>query len=367
MRTAVCLVLMFLPAAGRAGIYSPDEPFLFELDPGPVAKPVQYSGGFDTILADYRDVNAPGSRLHAQITQRVQKRRAAGVNRLSPDDLAGYTADLLRVNRGDEVLNFLHPIARDPRRGGFLVYTHMAKAHSARGEWREAAEQELMATKFTEFPATFAKLTRDQLAWLKKVEKDFYYPWLKRRAEEAAAGRAVGLNEQPDRLFPAGGKADADFVKYVGADGIYQPGKIAEAEKAKLPPDAVAIVQQMLMWHPNDARLFWQLGELYNAEGEAETAAKILDLCSYTQGYSNPHLLEHRRLLQSAVSETATAKVEDRDRRQREFEAESAAKAQEKNDEQKRKWWIISVAVAGGLFLLYYQVREVRKRLRRKR
>lgn len=362
MRTAVCLVLAFLPAPLWAGIYSPDEPFLFEIDPGPVAKPVQFSGGFDTILAGYRDINVPGSPLHVKISERIRTRRAGGVNRLSPDDLAGYTADLLRVNRGDEALNLLHPIARDPRRGGFLVYTHMAKAHSARGEWREAAEQQLMATRFTEYPAKFGKLSRDQLAWLKRVEKDFYYPWLKRRAEEAAASRPVGLNENPDRLFPAGAKADTDFVTYVVDGGAYQPGKIADAEKAKLPPDAVAIVQQMLLWHPNDARLFWQLGELYNAEGEVETAAKILDQCSYSLGYSNPKLLEHRRQLQAAVSETAAAKAEERDRKQREYDADKAAKDQQRIDEEKRFWWIVSIAVAGGVFLLYFQAKELRKR-----
>ncbi|WP_020474122.1 hypothetical protein [Zavarzinella formosa] len=358
MRIAVCLTLIFLPGLLQAGIYSPDQLFLFEIEPGNIAQEMQYSGGFDTQLADFRDINVPDNRLKLLLEERIRKRRLEGVNRLSPDELAGYTADLLRVNRGDEVLNLLHPIARDPRRGGFLVYTHLARAHAARGEWREAAEQELMAVKYSDFPTKFGQLSRDQLAWLKKVEKDYYLPWLLKRAEEARLGKVIGLNENPDRIFPAGGKSESDFVKFTSGDGGYQAGKIAESEKAKLPPDALAIVQQMLIWHPNDARLLWQLGELYNTEGNIDTAARILDLGSYTQGYSNPQLLDHRRVLLTAISEAAAAKVAEQ-------EAERAAKIQNQIDEKKRFWWIVSIFVAGGIFLLYSQAREIRRRIMR--
>lgn len=362
MRVAVCLILAILPGLARAGIYSPNEQFLFEIEEG-IAKPIQYSGGFDSILAGYRDINIPNNPLRDKIENRIREQRLSGVNRLSPDDFAGYTADLMRINRSDEALNLLHPVARDPRKGGFLVYTHLARAHAARGEWREAAEQQLMAVRYSEFPTKFSSLSRDQLAWLKKVEKDYYLPWLMRRAEEARGGKVVGLNENPDRLFPPTAKSDVDFVHYSLVDGSYSVGKIAETEKSKLPPDAIAIVQQLLIWHPNDPRLLWQLGELYNAEGEFETAARIMDLASYSQGYSNPHLLEHRRILQAAVSEMAQAKSEETEKRRNLAIEENEAKLREQVEEKKRFWWIISIFVAAGIVLLYYQAVEIFRRL----
>ena len=48
--------------------------------------------------------------------------------------------------------NILQPLARDPRRGGFLAYAHLALADAGRGEWREAFEQEQMAVRYTDFP-----------------------------------------------------------------------------------------------------------------------------------------------------------------------------------------------------------------------
>lgn len=367
MHYRLLLLIWCVPVAVQAGVYSPDETFLFEIGEGNLATPIQYTGGFDTILADYRDINVPNSRLHEELLKRIDRRKKAGVPTLSNDELSGYTADLIRINRADEVLNLLHPIARDPRRGGFLVYTHLARAHTARGDgWREAAEQQLMAVKYSEFPTKFGKYSREQLAWLKKVEKDYYLPWLLRRAEEARGPRN-GVNENPDRLFPTSGKQEADFVRFASADGRYFVGKIDPEQKAKLPPDAIAIVQQFLLWHPNDPRLLWQLGELYNAEGDIDTAAKILDLCSYTQGYSNPLLLDHRRQLQAAVSLKNEALAAEQKAKQEQEAADRATREFEQREEAKRFWWIVSIAVAGGLVMLYYQFRELRRRFFGKR
>ena len=365
MRITLCLTLVFLPGSLRAGIYNPRDTFMFEIEPGNIAKAIQYSGGFDSILADYRDVNVPDNRLKRELEERIRTLRAGGVSKLSPDELAEYSADLLRVNRGDEALNLLHPLARDPRKGGFLVNAHLARAHAGRGEWREAAEQQLMAVKYNEFPTKFGRLTREQLAWLKKVESDYYLPWLRKRAEEARGVRVTGLNESPDRLFPTSGKAEADFVRFHAEDGSYRAGGVPEAETAKLPPDAIAIMQQLLIWHPNDPRLLWQLGELYNAAGDIETAARIMDLGSYSQGYSNPQLLEHRRILQAAVSEAAAVRTVRQAQLQQEAETEREAKLQAQLDEKKLVWWIISIFVAGGLLLLYYSAQAIRRQLRR--
>ena len=49
------------------------------------------------------------------------------------------------------------------------------------GEWRDAADQQQVANQYSEFPTKFAKLTKEQLAWLKRIEREYYRPFLVRR------------------------------------------------------------------------------------------------------------------------------------------------------------------------------------------
>jgi hypothetical protein len=68
---------------------------------------------------------------------------------------------------------------------------------------------------------------------------------------------------------------DFEPLRFVGDSGKFEVGKIAAAEKAKLPPNAILIVQQLLIWMPDDQRLFWLLGELLNADGNIEGAKTV--------------------------------------------------------------------------------------------
>jgi len=367
-------LVVVLAEPARAGIYSPDEPFVFEIDADGNAKPIQYAGGFDILFATLREAATLPQRAgdppypsRAAALTRVQQRQAKGVNSLSVEEAAGLTADLIRLNRNDEALNILQPLARDRTRGGFLAYTHLARAHAGRGEWREAADQQQMAVRHTEFPASFARLSKAQLTWLKRVERDYYLPFLSHRADDARRGRVSGLREELDALFPAAAptKRQTDPVRFVGESGQYEPGRIAAAEKQKLPPDAIAIVQQLVLWHPQDTRLYWLLGELYNADGDVETAAKILDKITFDMGYSNPIVIEHRRVLKSAAEAIGAEKAAEAAKARAEAEEEKARLDQAERDYQKRFWWIVAIGVGLALVLLRYQFREVVRRIRR--
>jgi hypothetical protein len=360
------IVALVLAWPVRAGLYSTEEPFYFEIDSEGIAKPIQFQGGFESFVAELRGItilpkspDEPPNSTRMKYLDRARQLQAKGPTTLSGDHLATYTADLIRLNRADEVVNLLHPIARDPRRGGFLAYAHLARAHAARGEWREAYEQQQMAVRYSEFPTSFGRLSRPQLAWLKRIEKDYYLPFFARRAEEPRRpGRE--LREDVDAIFPMSAtvKKPEHPLQFVGPNGEYVAGSIAEAERRKLPPDALAIVQQLVLWHPHDARLFWLLGELYNAEGDVETAAKILDHCSFNMGYSNPVLLRHRQVLMQAAEDLRAAEIQRKlEEMQKREDAERA--------ERRRMWWIVSIAVAVGLLLVYYQFREVFRRLLR--
>jgi hypothetical protein len=82
-----------------------------------------------------------------------------------------------------------------------------------------------------------------------------------------------------------------------------EPGNMADAERKKLPADAVAIVQQLALWLPADGRLLWQLGELANAFGDVRTAAAIFEGCVSEFAMSAPDLRKRRQILRAAVEE----------------------------------------------------------------
>ena len=92
---------------------------------------------------------------------------------------------------------------------------------------------------------------------------------------------------------------------FLGENGKYLPGRISTEELKKLPPDAIAIVQQLLIWFPGDARLYWLLGELLNAEGDVSSAATVFDECLWTRRYDAPLLREHRQVVQQANASQA--------------------------------------------------------------
>ena len=365
---AAILVGLVLTVPADAGIYSPNEPFLFELDADGLAKAIQYSGGYDSILLDVREVARmpqtpadPPNTRRQEYLDRVKERQGKGVASLTDDELAGLTADLIRLNRNEEALNILQPLARDPRRGGFLAYAHLARARAGQGEWRDAYERQQMALTGFDFPTSFRGISRPQLVWLRHVEKDYYLPLLAQRALEAGRGRPTERREAPDALFPSvlPPRRSDNPVQFVGADSKYTAGSIAEAERQKLPPDALAIVQQLVLWFPYDARLYWLLAELYNAQGDVPTAVGIMNSCRDSMAYANPTMMEHRQFLRAAA-DAMSARVREQEA------ADAAQAAQVERDYQKRFWWIVAIGVALGLVLLYYQGREVVRRVRRR-
>jgi len=96
-------------------------------------------------------------------------------------------------------------------------------------------------------------------------------------------------------------------IRYVGEKGEYAPGKLAEAERKKLPARAVAIAQQLGLWLPADGRLLWQLGELASAHGDVGSAAAMLDGCVVQFGMTSPELRRRRQLLREAADALAKA------------------------------------------------------------
>jgi hypothetical protein len=103
-------------------------------------------------------------------------------------------------------------------------------------------------------------------------------------------------DEQLDDLFG---------VRYVGESGEFEAGTMASKERKKLPYNAVDIVQQLINWMPYDDRLYWQLGELMNAQGNIKAARMIFDELIVNRQYRAKEALKHRRAILDVPLEPA--------------------------------------------------------------
>jgi ElaB/YqjD/DUF883 family membrane-anchored ribosome-binding protein len=124
-----------------------------------------------------------------------------------------------------------------------------------------------------------------RIGWTEPVYKlnrnydTYYLKLLRLRLRERVTNKEhKEVVQLPDALFDDQ-KDPPSPVRFVSDDGEFEPGKLAAAERAKLPTEALAIVQQLIVWMPDDLRLYWLLGELYNAqkgEGQKENREGIL-------------------------------------------------------------------------------------------
>jgi hypothetical protein len=238
------LVLLFLVAVpARAGLHYSGE-VQAEL-------PSSWRG----FLLDHRalrliGVSAPNvaptllREQYEQTAERLAKRAD-----LTTDEAADLGALYVRLGRPEKAVAVLSTAARrHPEH--FRIAANLGTA------WQLAGE-----------PGKAAEALRDavRLAPKEWQEAEGYHLKLV-ELRRAGPKNATGL----DDLFG---------VRYVGESGKPEPGKIAPAERTKLPANAASVVQQLALWLPADGRLLWQLGEIANAHGDVRTAANILDGC----------------------------------------------------------------------------------------
>jgi tetratricopeptide (TPR) repeat protein len=261
-------------AVALAGTYPSGEKCPFEISPDGAALPLSFGtdspGVFNlkmARLADLGDLNP----ARANNPDRAALLKAVPVEK----DPAAQAANWLRLRNFDAALNRLAPLARG-RNADFRLLATLAHAHALRGEWSEAVLWHESARLDTDFPTELPGYTPAQQKWVRRVEFEFYPKWLALKRDEAA--RKVS----PDRetVFPLFGTTP------LAGEGATTP----------LPADAVAIVQQLLLWDRDDTRLFWLLGELYAADGKLREADAIFDQCaSEARQYSNRPALMARR------------------------------------------------------------------------
>lgn len=311
--TGLAILLLLGTEPGRASLYQPDDPMIVPVRPDGLAEPFPFNEFSRRmgLLADLANPTLKGpdggptarDRLVARVKSQQKNRRA-----LSPEGTAALAADMLRLGNGDtgfyvnNALDLLSPHTAD-RVPNYFICTTLAQVHASLGSWSAAISHHESALLDCTMPAHVKGWSGPQRDWVAKLDREYVprYYWV-RKAE--ADSRPAPEAEEPTPLFPLPERnKPARPVRFVNDAGSYEPGTLAGAERAKLPPDALAIVQQLLLWFPSDTRLYWLLAELYAEKGELDAAQQVMDVCVSARQYGNRKILvAHRAAVRAAAA-----------------------------------------------------------------
>ena len=343
-------------SSSQAGIFGGAKPVPGPGVEGSTIKPLsfgQFKEYFTLFTVDILDTKS--GTYKSFVADRDRLRALAKRGPLTAPDALDLSVGLMRLREFDEAVQVLTPLVLRER-SNIMLISNLASANQASGKFDRASEYLQQALDV--WPREWPGLSKAQLDWYREVTK-YQLRLVKKRYRESLQ-KAATAKTAVDDLFdtPAG------TIQYKGEDGAYQAGKLADAERKKLPPNALAIVQQLVLWFPDDTRLYWQLGELYNAEGDIAAAATILNECVWTRRDNAPLLQEHKKIVQSAVPKQSAPVFED------EPAAPSKTTAANPNAYLPETRQLVLVGgVAGTIIvvLIFLQIREIRQRRRRQR
>src|SRR5689334_4988596 len=324
-----------------AGLYDPRQPTSPLVTESGV-RPLPFELFRDLLTDTLRIADPLQTRgLRLKYLERRKTLLARGLGALDPNELAELGAVQWRLRDSDGAFTALRLAeSRDPR--NFWMLIHQGTVHQATGQLREAAPYLEAAREF--FPSPWPAGPAATGPWFRQAEQhQMTLLRLRMREDIGQTGRRTAAADV-DALFP---------VRFVGPSGQWEAGKLADGERAKLPADAVATIQQLLLWFPADTRLYWLLGKLYNARGDLASADAVFEECVWSRRYESPTLREHRRHVKAAQPKEVAANVN--------------APPPPKPILLLESWkvWAVGLAcVAVALLLGYFQVRELLRRRR---
>jgi hypothetical protein len=266
------LILLLVPAAADAGLYYSGEP-MAEL-------PSQWRG----FLKDQKLLRSiaikpgpgrPASPLRERYLEMAAKLEKIGKERkLTADEKADLGALYVRLGEMGKAVNLLREAQRQ-HPTNFAITANLGTAFQLLGDLKQASFALQEAVRLAPEKSKKAEQLQLKLVTLRLQKKGF---------------------AELEELFG---------VRWVAGDGSYAPGKMAEAEKKKLPEDAIALVQQLALWLPADGPLLWELAELANMHGDFSTAAAMMEGCVTQFGMQSKELGHRRQLTQEAVEARA--------------------------------------------------------------
>jgi hypothetical protein len=299
---AVLILSLGWTGSAHAGVYSTVEP-VFKLND-------DYGKFLDDTLIPLKRIGTPDVNLEKvdwlrcyslagkALQQLKDPPTKDGKDPFTVEDRLNMSACLLRMRDPKGAIEVLRPVEwEDP--GNFLVMSNRGTAFlmagdyrsafdwlsNARPFWRKSFEdlrQERRSRPYVEFLVKRMGWNEHQFAWYARCEKYQlrlakvrYYETEKLARLKKQLDFTRMLEDVDDLLVDPEKEPPPEGPRFVTPDGKFEPGKIAAAEKAKIPRDALPVVQQLLVWMPEDARLIWLMGEVLNARGDVESARKV--------------------------------------------------------------------------------------------
>jgi hypothetical protein len=285
-----------------AGVYS-------TIDPMPALPPAKIRSWVSQLRAvgviPARPLDAGSLRaFYLRQARALEEVKANGV--FSTEDLLNLSACYIRLRIEDagggkqrdlwrEAVRLLN---NSSDRNHFLVQANLASAYFLQGDLDLAIRcQQRALDGWQDVCAPFGRLV-----WYRRCEKTFLR-LLENRREEAAPGRRNVGQIDIDPIFPG--------LRLVGPGpkGEYQAGGLASSVNDRIPADAYETMLQLVLWYPQDMRLYWLLGELLNAGGQVPVAYEILEeLNKNIQVFKDLNV--HFRVLRSAAEIFKQLKLE---------------------------------------------------------
>ncbi len=266
------------------------------------------------------------------------------LRQLPPAELDALILELIYSRQFEHAIHVLMPLSRAGDRAAAVRMKQLALVFAMQEEYERAARQLEAAVEIE------GKI--EATDWRRQVERTYLLRLLHQRQRETRRGSFRETEAGLDDLFG---------VRYVGESGQFEPGTLAAEQKAKLPVDALAVVQQLLLWLPSDRRLYWQLGELYNAQGDLRRAEAIFDNCRFAMELRHPLLDRHHQMVRERLEQISAEKQARREAERQAAEAEIEA---DRAKTRERMTYLLPLMLPLAGVLLLLQLREWRRRWR---
>ena len=214
-RKIVIAFVMYIIAtpssASYGGLYHRDTIGAYEIDEYGFAR-VPDIDLFLTMVNIVKKVDNLESDDAVPLVRSIQERAKKGANNQTPAEQLALATDEIRLRTASRVhstaMDILIGLRGHPPEGQeFIVLSHLAHAHLLRKDnpnaYQDAHTQEESALTDYDFPMKLLGLSPTQLSWYRRLEKDYYLPFLRHRSVLTNKNRGK-LPDKVDPLFPKG-------------------------------------------------------------------------------------------------------------------------------------------------------------------
>jgi hypothetical protein len=289
------------------------------------------------------------------------------------EDRLQASAVLIRRRKFDEAQQLLRPVAMQqseldniPLQSNFVTALHLSGNLQAAIDTLGPVVRKWKQTPWEDVSDQRRQFLQ-RIGWDQGLYENYsncdaaYLRLLKLRLREQLAKKSDKGLQPADALFEDDSRPPRP-IRFAGENGEYTAGRSPD----KVPARALAIVQQLILWLPDDLRVYWLLGDVYNSQ-ESDTgkenragivaAHHIFGFLSKIEPVSDEAKEQLKRRV--AALDIAVARFA------REDESELTKQLKTTDDGIPVDWRTVGVSFGAGFLLalgVVWQVREIQRR-----